>query len=78
MSGFHLNLSLMTPGHYRHAWRLPHSDPTAYLDVDYFVRLAKICRIAIGNGAFLPHPVNGGACIQAAGKCNADVLAGRK
>ena len=53
MSGFHLNLSLMTPGHYRHAWRLPHSDPTAYLDVDYFVRLAKIAEDAGIDAVFL-------------------------
>jgi hypothetical protein len=25
MTGFHLNLSRMTPGHFRHAWRLPHT-----------------------------------------------------
>ena len=53
MSGFHLNLSLMTPGHYRHAWRLSHSDPTAYLDVDYFVRLAKIAEDAGIDAVFL-------------------------
>ncbi|WP_432843379.1 hypothetical protein [Dactylosporangium sp. CA-092794] len=31
MTALHLNLSLMTPGHFRHAWRLPHADPLAYL-----------------------------------------------
>lgn len=53
MSGFHLNLSLMTPGHFRHAWRLDHADPLAYLDIDYFQRLAKIAEAAKIDAVFL-------------------------
>ncbi|GAA3085183.1 FMN-dependent oxidoreductase (nitrilotriacetate monooxygenase family) [Kribbella aluminosa] len=39
---FHLIASLMTPGHFRSAWRLPDADPHAYLDIDYFRGLARI------------------------------------
>jgi FMN-dependent oxidoreductase (nitrilotriacetate monooxygenase family) len=53
MTGFHLNLSLMTPGHFRHAWRLPHADPLAYLDVDHFARLARIAEAAKIDAVFL-------------------------
>jgi FMN-dependent oxidoreductase (nitrilotriacetate monooxygenase family) len=53
MSGLHLIVSLMTPGHFRHAWRLPHSDPLAYLDVDHFIRLAKIADAAAIDAVFL-------------------------
>lgn len=53
MTGFHLNLSLMTPGHFRNAWRLPHSDPLAYLDIDHFVRLARIAEDAKIDAVFL-------------------------
>jgi FMN-dependent oxidoreductase (nitrilotriacetate monooxygenase family) len=53
MSGPHLIVSLMTPGHFRHAWRLPHADPLAYLDVDHFVRLAKIAEAAGIDAVFL-------------------------
>lgn len=50
---FHLNLSLMTPGHFRHAWRLPHVDPSAYLDIDYFARLGRIAETAAIDAVFL-------------------------
>lgn len=53
MTGLHLNLSLMTPGHFRHAWRLPHADPLAYLDIDHFVRLAQIAEAAKIDAVFL-------------------------
>ena len=53
MTGFHLNLSLMTPGHFRHAWRLPHNDPFAYLDIDHFLRLAAIAEDAKIDAVFL-------------------------
>jgi FMN-dependent oxidoreductase (nitrilotriacetate monooxygenase family) len=53
MSGFHLNLSLMTPGHFRQAWRLPHADPLAYLDIDHFRRLAHIAEAARIDAVFL-------------------------
>lgn len=53
MTDFHLNISLMTPGQLRHAWRLPHSDPLACLDPDYFVRLARIAEEAGIDAVFL-------------------------
>ena len=53
ITGFHLNLSLMTPGHFRQAWRLPHADPLAYLDIDYFQRLARIAEEASIDAVFL-------------------------
>jgi FMN-dependent oxidoreductase (nitrilotriacetate monooxygenase family) len=40
--GFHLNLSMMTPGQLRTAWRLPGRDPLAYLDIEHFRRLVRI------------------------------------
>jgi alkanesulfonate monooxygenase SsuD/methylene tetrahydromethanopterin reductase-like flavin-dependent oxidoreductase (luciferase family) len=59
----HLVASLMTPGHFRSAWRLPHSDPNAYLDIDYFRRLARIAdgagldAIFLGDGPAIGHEV---------------------
>ncbi|KAA0109740.1 NtaA/DmoA family FMN-dependent monooxygenase [Mycolicibacterium sp. P9-22] len=53
MTGLHLNLSLMTPGHFRHAWRLPHADPLAYLDIDHFSRLVHIAEEATIDAVFL-------------------------
>ncbi|WOC11432.1 NtaA/DmoA family FMN-dependent monooxygenase [Gordonia sp. MP11Mi] len=53
MTKFHLNLSLMTPGHFRQAWRLPHNDPTAFLDADHFVRLARLAEDAKIDAVFL-------------------------
>ncbi len=38
---FHLVASLMTPGHFRAAWRLEHNDPGAHLSVDHFQALAR-------------------------------------
>ncbi|WP_249412273.1 NtaA/DmoA family FMN-dependent monooxygenase [Micromonospora endophytica] len=43
----------MTPGHFRHAWRLPHVDPLAYLDIDHFRRLARIAEDAKIDAVFL-------------------------
>lgn len=53
MTGFHLTISLMTPGHFRQAWRLPHIDPLAYLDIDHFQRLARIAEAATIDAVFL-------------------------
>lgn len=52
-SRMHLNLSLMTPGHFRTAWRLPHADPVAHLDIDHFTRLARIAENAVIDAVFL-------------------------
>jgi FMN-dependent oxidoreductase (nitrilotriacetate monooxygenase family) len=53
MNGMHLNMSLLTPGHFRTAWRLDHADPLAYLDIDHFVRLARIAEAATIDAVFL-------------------------
>lgn len=53
MTRLHLNLSLMTPGHFHHAWRLPHADPLPYLDIDHFVRLARLAEKAKIDAVFL-------------------------
>lgn len=37
---FHLIASLMTPGHFRAAWRLPHNDPSAHRSIEVFEGLA--------------------------------------
>lgn len=66
MTGFHLNLSLLTPGHFRQAWRLPHADPRAYLDVQYYRRLTKAAEDAKIDAVFLgDHPALGAGIEQA-------------
>ncbi|MFT4259989.1 NtaA/DmoA family FMN-dependent monooxygenase [Microbacterium sp.] len=53
---YHLNLSLMQPGHFRTAWRLPGHDPLAVLDIEYFARItehaerAKLHTVFLGDG----------------------------
>lgn len=49
----HLNLSLLTPGHFRTAWRLPHADPLAQYDVEHFRRLARVAEGAGIHAVFL-------------------------
>ncbi|MGO3884653.1 MAG: NtaA/DmoA family FMN-dependent monooxygenase [Mycetocola sp.] len=53
MSTFHLNLSLLTPGHVRTAWRLPGRDPNAHLDAQFFRRLAALAEDAAVHAVFL-------------------------
>ncbi|MGW6129098.1 NtaA/DmoA family FMN-dependent monooxygenase [Cellulomonas sp. NPDC055163] len=59
MPTLHLVASLMTPGHFRTAWRLPHADPGANLDVEHYTRLARIAdevgldAIFLGDGPAL-------------------------
>lgn len=59
MSTLHLVVSLMTPGHFRSAWRRPTADPTAHLSIEYFQRLARIAdatgldAIFLGDGPAL-------------------------
>ncbi|MET0453068.1 MAG: NtaA/DmoA family FMN-dependent monooxygenase [Mycobacterium sp.] len=68
MSGLHLLVSLMTPGHFRHSWRLPHADPLAHVDVDHFTRLARIAEEATIDGVFLGDgPALGGEIGEAPG-----------
>lgn len=53
MSTFHLNLSLMTPGHFRGAWRLPGRDPLAWVDVNRYRELVRIAEEAKIHAVFL-------------------------
>ncbi|MCU1405655.1 MAG: ssuD [Glaciihabitans sp.] len=50
---FHLNLSLMTPGHFRAAWRLRGHDPLAILDITHFARLTEQAEAAKIHAVFL-------------------------
>ncbi|MFG2578842.1 NtaA/DmoA family FMN-dependent monooxygenase [Streptomyces malaysiensis] len=74
MTGFHLNLSLLTPGHFRQAWRLPHADPLTYLDVDHFSRLAKAAEDAKIDAVFLGDGPALGAGIEHAPDTGLDPL----
>lgn len=53
---YHLNLSLMQPGHFRTSWRLPGHDPRAILDIEHFARItehaerAKLHAVFLGDG----------------------------
>lgn len=38
----HLNAFLMNTGHHEASWRLPESDPYAHVELDHYVRLARI------------------------------------
>ena len=42
----HLNLFIMSTGHHEAAWRLPESDPLANIDINHYVRLARIAEAA--------------------------------
>jgi FMN-dependent oxidoreductase (nitrilotriacetate monooxygenase family) len=53
MTKLHLVASLMTPGHFRTAWRLPAADPGANLSIDYYQRLARIADEAGLDAIFL-------------------------
>ncbi|CDR02111.1 NtaA/DmoA family FMN-dependent monooxygenase [Streptomyces iranensis] len=74
MTGFHLNLSLLTPGHFRQAWRLPHADPFAYLDVGHFRRLAEAAEDATIDAVFLGDGPALGAGIEHAPDTGLDPL----
>jgi FMN-dependent oxidoreductase (nitrilotriacetate monooxygenase family) len=62
---FHVNLSLLTPGQLRTAWRLPERDPFAYLDVGHFRRLTRIAEDAKVHAVFLGDSPAAGAIEQA-------------
>lgn len=63
---YHLNLSLMQPGHFRTAWRLPGHDPRAVLDIEYFARItehaerAKLHTVFLGDGPGASPAIAGG------------------
>ncbi len=66
MTTLHLVASLMTPGHFRSAWRLPAAHPTANLSIDYYQQLARIAddvgldAIFVGDAPALGPDIAGG------------------
>ncbi|WNE94166.1 NtaA/DmoA family FMN-dependent monooxygenase [Streptomyces luomodiensis] len=74
MTGFHLNLSLLTPWHFRQAWRLPHVDPLAHLDIGHFRRLAQAAEDAKIDAVFLGDGPALGAGIEHAPDTGLDPL----
>jgi FMN-dependent oxidoreductase (nitrilotriacetate monooxygenase family) len=55
MSGrtLHLNVNLLHSGVYPSAWRLPDSRPDAFIDIDHFVRVARIAERGKLDAIFL-------------------------
>lgn len=55
MSGrqLHLNVNLLHSGVYPSAWRLPESRPDAFIDIDHFVRVARIAERGKLDAIFL-------------------------
>lgn len=65
MSEFHLNLSLMTPGHFRTAWRLPERNPLEWVNVARYRALAKKAEAAKIHAVFLGDSPGLGTAIAA-------------
>jgi FMN-dependent oxidoreductase (nitrilotriacetate monooxygenase family) len=55
MSGrhLHLNVNLLHSGVYPSAWRLPESRPDAFVDIDHFIRVARIAERGKLDAIFL-------------------------
>lgn len=49
----HLNVNLLHSGVYPSAWRLPESRPDAFIDIDHFVRIARIAERGKLDAIFL-------------------------
>ncbi|SAK81840.1 nitrilotriacetate monooxygenase component A [Caballeronia temeraria] len=49
----HLNINALHSGFVPSAWRLPHSDPNVFLDVNHYVRLAQLAERACLDAIFL-------------------------
>jgi len=49
----HLNINALHSGFVPSAWRLPDSDPNVFLDVNHYVRLAKVAERACLDAIFL-------------------------
>lgn len=49
----HVNISLLTPGHFRGAWRLPGNDPRAFVDAEHFRRLIQLAESAALHAVFV-------------------------
>jgi FMN-dependent oxidoreductase (nitrilotriacetate monooxygenase family) len=53
----HLNLNFLNAGTFGSAWRWPESDPRAFADVDYYVRVAQLAERGKFDAIFLAdHP----------------------
>ncbi|MGW1717655.1 LLM class flavin-dependent oxidoreductase [Streptomyces sp. NPDC002156] len=49
----HLNAFLMSTGHHEASWRLPESDPYAHVELEHYVRLARIAERGTFDSLFL-------------------------
>jgi len=49
----HLNINILNSGFHGAAWRAPSSDPTAFVDVQHYVRVAKIAEQGTFDAVFL-------------------------
>jgi FMN-dependent oxidoreductase (nitrilotriacetate monooxygenase family) len=49
----HLNINILNAGFYGSSWRAPASDPGAFVDVQHYVRVAKIAEQAKFDAVFL-------------------------
>ncbi|UIX34590.1 LLM class flavin-dependent oxidoreductase [Streptomyces sp. GQFP] len=49
----HLNAFLMSTGHHEASWRLPESDPYAHVELDHYIRLARIAERGTFDSLFL-------------------------
>lgn len=49
----HLNAFLMNTGHHEASWRLPESDPRAHVELDHYIRLARIAERGTFDSLFL-------------------------
>ena len=65
MSTFHLNLSLLHPGHFRNAWRLAGADPLSWVDVAHLAELTRRAEEARIHAVFLGDSPGLGAGIHA-------------
>lgn len=49
----HLNAFLMNTGHHEASWRLPESDPRAHVELEHYIRLARIAERGTFDSLFL-------------------------
>ncbi|MFI1352991.1 LLM class flavin-dependent oxidoreductase [Streptomyces sp. NPDC020898] len=49
----HLNAFLMNTGHHEASWRLPESDPYAHVELEHYVRLARVAERGTFDSLFL-------------------------
>jgi FMN-dependent oxidoreductase (nitrilotriacetate monooxygenase family) len=49
----HLNTSLLIPGHYRSAWRLPGHDPRGVFKIEHYVKTARLAEVGELDAVFI-------------------------